>query len=1009
MPYMNITEVQSATQALATAYPGTCELITLPNQTHEGRDVYGLRLGLGALDSRPGIAFIGGQHAREWGSCEICVNFAADLLEAYSLNTGLSYGGQSYSATTVKRLIEDAQIFVLPMVNPDGRHYSQTSFAMWRKNRNPGGAVDLNRNYDVLWDFNTTMHPSTNLWVSDSPASDMYHGTAPFSEPETQNVKWLFDTYPQIRWAVDIHSFSELLYHVWGHDQNQVEHPAQNFTNASFDGQRGLKDDTTYAEYIPAADLGTQCGLVQAMQTALFNVRGITYTTGQSFELYATTGTLSDYPYSRHIANPALTKTHGFLIEWGTDFQPGWAEMENIILDVSSALVAFADTALDDCNVLNITLQTPSLQFIDVPETETTSRAVTFHVQSCCKMDFEIVSGPTVSSGPAGTAFGTPLGTSDAAPAAPGSYSSAHLWVSYTGTAAGDTATGEITVRCRQTRQEWVVPITTNVIARPTAAALLVFDQSNSMSFASGIGAGITRGDVLKFSAPPVVDIIEDTNALGILRFDHDTHDTMPITDIDLSARNLANGHIAGYGHNPNGWTSIGEAVDRGQQLLGAPSITQDVKAMIVLTDGRENHGPHTRQSISDVAGSITDRVYAIGLGEPGALDPSALQSLCNGHQGYMLITGALDTDALFKLTKYYQQILAGVTNNEIVVDPEGYALPGHRHEIPVKLSETDISVDFMLLSPLPQVFRFSLITPTGAVVDYGTAATDPAIELGGGKQLRFYRMTLPLALKDTPSHGGTWKAVVEIDEKLYDRYVRKHNDDVYAPGSGPSSTAHGVRYAVMARAWSNLRMAVQSSQTGFEPGAEQHLQARLTEFGVPVDNRASVWAAVEGPTGAKSVVSFTETAPGVFDATLPLAQVGVHTSQVMASGKTFRGTEFTRELIVTGAVWDGGDRPPPGGGTPADANDKPGLDLCCLLECLLGMEGVQKLLKENGIPPEDFKQCLERCCRDMTTGKPPTVAGIEALVRDATNRLAKGLGIASGTQAKPGDDGCAQ
>lgn len=987
MAYMNVTEVQTALQGLSTTYPGTCELILLPNLTHENREVHAVRLGLGALDNRPGVAFIGGQHAREWGTCEICINFAADLLEAYSLNTGLNYGGQSYSASTVRRLMEDAQIFVLPLVNPDGRHYSQTTFAMWRKNRNPDGPVDLNRNYDVLWDFNTALHPSASPVVSDDPTSDVYHGASPFSEPETQNVKWLFDTYSQIRWAIDIHSYSKLLYHVWGHDQNQVEDPAQNFTNPAFDGQRGLADDAAYAEYILPADLGTQCGLVQAMQSALFNVRGITYQTGQSFELYATTGTLSDYPYSRHIVNPALTKTHGFLIEWGTEFQPVWTEMENIILDVSSALIAFADKALDDCNVLNITLTTPSLQFIDVPEMETTYRAVTFQVQACCDLDFEVIAGPVVSSGPAGTTFGTPLGASDTAPAAPGTFSSAHLWVSYTGTDAGDMATGEITVRCRQTRQDWVVAISATVIARPTAAALMVFDQSNSMSFPSGIGAGITRSDVLKFSAPPVVDVIEDGNALGILRFDHDAHDTMNVTDIDLAAKITANGHIAGYAHNTNGWTSIGEAVERGQQLLNAPTVTQDVKALIVLTDGHESHGPHTRQYITDVAEQINDRVYAIGLGDPGALNPGALQDLCNGHDGYMMITGALDTDALFRLTKYYQQILAGVTNNEIVVDPEGYALPGHHHVIPVKLSEADISVDVLLLSPLPQVFKFSLITPAGETINYGTAAANPAIELGGGHQVLFYRMTLPLALPGPSNHGGTWKAIVEVDPKLYDRYVKKYKDDVYVTGN----PAHGVRYSVMARSWSNLKMAVHSNQTSNQPGGTQHLQAKLTEFGVPVERRANVFAEAEDPAGNKSLVHFTESSPGLFETSRVLNQTGVYHYRVIASGKTFRGTEFTREQLVTGAVWSGGDRLPPSQeNPPGGGHSNPGLDICCLVKCLLQMDGVQRLLKEQGIPPEEFKRCLEKCCDKDSGGGKSSLEGIEAFLNDAKQRITK-------------------
>ena len=152
---MNVTEVESAIQALSVSYPNLCELITLPNTTHEGRTTHAIRIALGPLDDRPSMLFIGGQHAREWGSCEICINFATDLLEAYDLGTGLSYGGKSYTASEVQQVIEQTQVFVFPCVNPDGRHHSQTTRAMWRKNRNPTNAVDINRNYDFLWDFNT--------------------------------------------------------------------------------------------------------------------------------------------------------------------------------------------------------------------------------------------------------------------------------------------------------------------------------------------------------------------------------------------------------------------------------------------------------------------------------------------------------------------------------------------------------------------------------------------------------------------------------------------------------------------------------------------------------------------------------------------------------------------------------------------------------------------------------------------------------------------------------------
>ncbi len=278
----------------------------------EGRTSHALRVALGPLDDRPAMLFIGGQHAREWGSSEICINVATDLLEAYDLGTGLTYGGKSFSAAQVVQLVEHTQIFLFPCVNPDGRNHSQTAAPMWRKNRNPAGAVDINRNYDFLWDFQTTFSPSAPLVVSANPADDTYHGTAPASEPETRNVVWLLDTYPQIRWFIDIHSFSQLLYHNWGDDENQIVAPSMNFRNAAFNGARGVAGDA-YGEHIRPGDLAAQRCLVGHMRSALQAVRGKTYTTGQSYELYPTSGTATDYPYSRHLADPTKTKIMGFL------------------------------------------------------------------------------------------------------------------------------------------------------------------------------------------------------------------------------------------------------------------------------------------------------------------------------------------------------------------------------------------------------------------------------------------------------------------------------------------------------------------------------------------------------------------------------------------------------------------------------------------------------------------------------------------------------------------------
>lgn len=185
MPYLNAIEVESAILALSVTYPGQSEHIPLPNVTHEGRSTSALRIANGVLDNRPAMLFIGNQHAREWGSSDILVSFAADLLEAYNVRTGVSYGSKSYSASQVQNILNNRQVFIFPCVNPDGRNHSQNVSSMWRRNWNPVAGVDLNRNYDFMWDFKTYFSGSANVVVSDDPndPQQTYHGSAPNSEP----------------------------------------------------------------------------------------------------------------------------------------------------------------------------------------------------------------------------------------------------------------------------------------------------------------------------------------------------------------------------------------------------------------------------------------------------------------------------------------------------------------------------------------------------------------------------------------------------------------------------------------------------------------------------------------------------------------------------------------------------------------------------------------------------------------------------------------------------------
>ncbi|KAK7212148.1 hypothetical protein V2G26_019326 [Clonostachys chloroleuca] len=251
--------------------------------------------------------------------------FVSDLLYANKNNVGLTYGSKTYTAAQVKTALS-AGIVIVPNSNPDGTAYDQSSNSCWRKNRNPASGsvgVDLNRNFDFLWDFKTLFASSVQSSVgSTTPSSETYHGTAAFSEPETKAIKWVFDTYSKIRWFVDLHSYTGDILYSWGSDDNQVNYPYMNFKNSSYNSVRGILSDTPgsgkgYGEYTPAAENTINQNAAKRIAAGLTGGGGATYNAIQASDLYPTSGASDDYAYSRHFADSSKNLVHGYTIEFG--------------------------------------------------------------------------------------------------------------------------------------------------------------------------------------------------------------------------------------------------------------------------------------------------------------------------------------------------------------------------------------------------------------------------------------------------------------------------------------------------------------------------------------------------------------------------------------------------------------------------------------------------------------------------------------------------------------------
>ena len=261
-----------------------------------------------------------------------------------------------FTAVQIQKIVNEKDVYVFPQANPDGRHHSMTQAPNWRKNRRPAPAgssnpdcvgVDLNRNYDFLWNYTVHFDPNAPVANSTDPCDhDVYIGPAPSSEPETKNVVWMFDNFPNIRYFIDIHSYSEDILYNWGDDQDQSQKPGMSFLNPAFDGKRGVAKDTRYQEYIASADKTAVVKLAKQMRAAILAVRGRKYAVTQSMSLYPTAGSSDDYAYSRHLADPSKPKIFSYTIEWGsadneTPFHPPYSEMKHIIQEITAALLQF--------------------------------------------------------------------------------------------------------------------------------------------------------------------------------------------------------------------------------------------------------------------------------------------------------------------------------------------------------------------------------------------------------------------------------------------------------------------------------------------------------------------------------------------------------------------------------------------------------------------------------------------------------------------------------------------
>ncbi|RVE71339.1 hypothetical protein OJAV_G00050730 [Oryzias javanicus] len=270
--YHSISELYSFQDMLVAENPNLVSKLVI-GQSYEGRPLNVLKFSTGG-SNRPAIWIDTGIHSREWVTQASGTWFAKKIVKDYGTDPALT------------AILNNMDIFLETVTNPDGYAYTHSSNRMWRKTRkpNPGSScvgVDPNRNWDAGFG-----EPG----ASSSPCSETYRGPSPNSESEVKAIVDFVVAHKNIKAFISIHSYSQMLLYPYGYTST------------------------------PAKDEAELHSLAQKAITDLASLYGTRYRYGSIIDtIYQASGSTVDWTYEQGIKYSYTfelrdTGYHGFLL-----------------------------------------------------------------------------------------------------------------------------------------------------------------------------------------------------------------------------------------------------------------------------------------------------------------------------------------------------------------------------------------------------------------------------------------------------------------------------------------------------------------------------------------------------------------------------------------------------------------------------------------------------------------------------------------------------------------------
>src|SRR3954463_5554097 len=219
--YHDYSEITAELRSIAASHPGIVKLFSI-GRSYEGRELWAVKISdnVATDENEPEVLFEGLHHAREHLAGEEGLHLVHLFVDNFKAATPLG--------RRVTQLVKSREIFIVPMMNPDGAEYdisSSTDFQGWRRNRQPipGSdeiGVDLNRNWGYMW--------GCCGGSSGTPGATQYRGPSAWFAPEVRALRdfvlgRVVNGRQQISEAISWHTFNEQI--MWPYGYTRADLP----------------------------------------------------------------------------------------------------------------------------------------------------------------------------------------------------------------------------------------------------------------------------------------------------------------------------------------------------------------------------------------------------------------------------------------------------------------------------------------------------------------------------------------------------------------------------------------------------------------------------------------------------------------------------------------------------------------------------------------------------------------------------------------------------------------